>query len=102
MDIRGAKFKRRLVHINKTSGVPACPCAVVATRICMLSFHVVFGTGAGRRAVFESMCGDICCLVKSVFKCPLLRPVVVLKQFTSRARRLGHNDHTTDSRLNVL
>lgn len=53
--------------------------------------------------LYLSLCGDICCLVKSVFKCPLLHPVVVLKQFTSRARRFGHNDHTTDSRLiNVL
>lgn len=65
MDVRdacvfGAKFKSRLVHNNKTSGVPACPCAVVAARICMSSFHVVFGIGDGRRAVFESMCVDIC------------------------------------------
>lgn len=73
MDVRGAcisgaKFKSRLMHSNKTSGVSACPCAVVAAQICMSSFHVVLGTGDGRRAVFESMCVDICCLVKSVFK----------------------------------
>lgn len=42
-------------------------------------------------------------LSRVCLKCPLLLPVVVLKQLTSGARRHGHNDHTTDSRLiNVL